>query len=254
MMKPKIPILKLVVFGTFLFCGLWMATTIHDPFYDSDPSEPNFTLSDSPAEQYRLLLVVVDNISAKPVLQSVWWIDNRRDIPTAMILLYPNAIKQTKRDDDIFNTFQLSGIWGKLKPDEEFFDLLNEWDIHWNDYLVIDLTVQSALIDRTGWVAYDEQSLNGEEGTQNVKNLVSSRDQQTYQFRIWSTLCSFASRNPEGLRLDALPLNLKNHLLTSLRSSEEGTLEIFPYQPSFPVCMVNAGFMEAAVPPFLPAK
>lgn len=254
MINHKIPVLKLAVFGTFLVIGLWMARTIHDPFHHSKPAEPNFSIGNSPIEQYRLLLVVVDNISAKPVLQSVWWIGSREDMPTAMVSIYPSVTQQDFRDDDLVNIFKLSGIWGRLEPNQEFFDLLDEWDIRWNDYLIIDMAVQEAIIDQIGGVVNEGQKLNGKGVNEQAKILNSSRDKLSFQSRVWRTLCSYASRKSEGLNLDGIPLNLKNHTLTSLKSSKESPIAIFPYQPTFPVCMVNAGLMEAAVPPFLPTK
>lgn len=254
MIRLKLPVMKLAIFVIFLVIGLWMARTIHDPFHEFTPAKPDFSITTPPAEQYRLLLIIVDNISAKPALHSIWWIGSREDMPTAMVSIYPSVTQQAFRDVNLTEAFQLSGMWGQRKPDKKFFELLDEWEIRWNDYLVIDLAMQAAIIDQIGGIFYDGQVLSGKEVNQLAIKMASFHDQLSYQSKVWNTLCSHASRNPEGINLNDLQLNLKNHTLTSQGSGKEVPFELFPYQPTFPVCMVNAGLMEAAVPPFLPTK
>lgn len=248
------PVTRIALFGTFLVIGLWMAKTIHDPFQDSRSSAPQFSINTGSVEQFRLLLIVVDKITRKPVLQSAWWVGSRVDIPTAMVSVYPNITQQIFRDNEISQAFSFAGLWNSRKPSQKFLDLLNEWDIHWNDYLIIDMAVQSAIIDQFGGVTIDGLHLSGNEVNQQIKKISNSDDQLSYQSRLWSAICSRASQDPEGFILDRLPLNLNNHMLTSIDRNQSGFVELFPSQPTFPVCMVNAGLMEAAKPPILPTK
>jgi hypothetical protein len=253
-MKLIKPVTRIALFGTFLVIGLWMAKTIHDPFQDSSSSTPQFSINTGSVEQSRLLLIVVDKITMKPALQSAWWIGSRVDIPTAMVSIYPSITQQTFRDNELSQTFSLAGLWNSRKPNHKFLDLLSEWDIHWNDYLIIDLAVQSAIIDQIGGVTIDGSHQSGDEVNHQIKKISNTDDQLSYQSRLWSTICSYASQNPEGFVLDRLPLNLNNHILTSIDRDQPGSFQLFPSQPTFPVCMVNAGLIEAAKPPILPTK
>ena len=252
-MTLKRTVFRFAVFGIFLTIGLWMAHSIHDPFQDSKSNEPQFSIETSQSEQYRLLLIVVDKVTNKAELQSAWWISSRVNMPIAMVSLYPNVTQQNFRDTELVDTFSLVGIWNSRRPNKKSLELLNEWDIHWNDYLVIDLAVQAAIVDEFSGITIDGLPQRGKEVNQQVKKLSTSSEQLNYQSKLWSAICSQASKQPEGLKLGILPLNLDNHILTSL-DIEKNSIALFPPQPTFPVCMVNAGLMEAALPPFLPTK
>jgi hypothetical protein len=118
---------------------------------------------------------------------------------------------------------------------------------------VIDQAVMTAIVDEFGGITIDGKHQNGKEVSQQMKIESSTKEQLNYQSRLWSAICSQASQRKEGLKLGVLPLNLDNHILTSL-NNDNNEINLFTPQPSFPVCMVNAGLMEAALPPFLPSK
>jgi hypothetical protein len=156
------------VFVIFLVTGLWGGLSIGSSSFarsketplavDSGKSPVTTTLPTT--GQRNLLVVGVDNLTAAhPRLEGAWLVMYFKGKPDLTFLpLHPQPNENSKpTSSGIYASFSLDETG---HPSQDFLEQLSQ-QIWWNNYIVIDKTALTALIDLLGGMQVGNQHLTG---------------------------------------------------------------------------------------------
>lgn len=114
--------------------------------------------------QVNVLVILVDRLDVeKPVLEGVWLSAFLPSMPRVTLLpVYPAALQDAERQDErLEKSFRLDAK-GQLA--EKFQAILQEKELWWENYVVLDRMTISEFIDMAGGIEIDQQSVeNGPE-------------------------------------------------------------------------------------------
>jgi hypothetical protein len=166
-------------------------------------------LATAPNGQRNLLVLVVDDLKHKnPALRSAWLVLYLPPSPRLTLApIYPAVLQNPQPEPDaaLAAAFDISRA-GVLSPN--FVQALEDYDIWWSQYIVLDATSLALLIDLSGGVDLGSGTQTGEQALASLQDK-AGLDQLASQADLVYALCYHTS-NAEKIPLDP------THLLKTL--------------------------------------
>jgi hypothetical protein len=166
-------------------------------------------LATAPNGQRNLLVLVVDDLKHKnPSLRSAWLVLYLPPSPRLTLApIYPAVLQNPQPEPDaaLAAAFDISPA-GVLSPN--FVQALEEYDIWWSQYIVLDATSLALLIDLSGGIDLGSGTQTGAQALASLQDK-SGLDQLTSQADLVYALC-YHTPDAEKIPLDP------THLLKTL--------------------------------------
>lgn len=207
----RVAVLFVIVFLLFLFLGIRTGEFIGGNRSSLSRNEELLPTLDVP-DQKLLLLILVEDLSApEPGLEGVWLINFLADDRAVMIFpLLPSQAKDgLDRDQALSDNFALDE---DLHPAPRFFEILENRDVSWQGYLLLDRLVAAEVIDFLGGLDLGDGQRSGSEILNSLRKWPDDRMFALYdQGKMLETACRAAAGSDRELTLVDLQNAFPNH-------------------------------------------
>ena len=167
-----------------------------------------------------LLLVVDDGFETKPQLRSIWLLLELPDKPSfTLIPLYPAAVKNHAIHDLVLEDSFAINEKGNL--DESFLAQLDELNIWWNDFILIDDYILGSLFELTNGSSIAGKPVTGADiRSGNYPSVESKSDQLKVQVELLQYFCQKISLAPLHPNYQNTIASFSSHAITSLENED----------------------------------
>ena len=140
-----------------------------------------------PGEQLNLLIIQL-NHSPNPKPIGIWWIALASDTPVTLVSLYPSVNLEM---ESLLQDFQITeDKFHKKQLSADFVTKINEQDIPWDGYLILEPAALTILIDSLEGLKINGVVMDGEMVTDRLATLSPESIQgRAFQSDVWSKLC-----------------------------------------------------------------
>ncbi len=184
-------------------------------------------------QQKNILVIGVDHLDApQPRLEAVWLALYLPNMPQLYLMpLYPSVIP----DGDNLN-IQVNDLYPGLfdltpggAPDPDFLELLDEQEIWWTNYIVLDSNALAGVVDYSGGVESVDrrqknklEKLDGEQALASIPNTLEDPQGAIFsQVQLIQRLCQKSPQLDFSLiRIDKLLSSLHEHIHTDLTAQQ----------------------------------
>lgn len=211
----------LILAGVFLFSLMVSRSISMAIFHPYSLNPPEHTISNYTPyvtsvpiiEQVNILLIQTGkNLSSKPV--GVWWIALAPETPITLVSLYPNASLETEEWVSEFKLVEGENQKKELAPD--FITKLEEKNVPWDGYMILEPTAMEILIDSVGGIKIDGSIMEGRDVTGQFSTIApNSLQGRAFHTDVWSRLCQKALFAGSSGIYDLVKDELSKHTILS---------------------------------------